>query len=124
MSPDITNDGQGGAVITWRDYRDNGNQDIYAQRIDNNGTVQWTENGIAICIATNDQYTPAITTDGNGGAIIAWWDFRAGPYSVEADIYAQQVSSNGQLGVVTDAERDISSLPELFHLYQKLPKPI
>jgi hypothetical protein len=123
MEPSIISDGVGGAIITWRDFRDNGNQDVYAQRIDNNGTVQWTENGIAVCIATNDQYTPFLTSDGNGGAIIAWWDFRAGPYSVDADIYAQQVSSNGQLGVVTDAERDNSSLPESFHLNQNYPNP-
>jgi predicted lipoprotein with Yx(FWY)xxD motif len=119
MSPDITSDGQGGAIITWRDYRDNGNQDIYAQRIDNNGNVQWTVNGIAISVATTDQYTPAITSDGNGGAIITWWDYRNGTTS---DVYAQQVSHNGQLGVVTDV--DDKNIPALsFHLEQNYPNP-
>lgn len=119
ISPDITSDGQGGAIITWRDYRDNGNQDIYAQRIDNNGVVQWTINGIAVSVATTDQYTPAITTDGYGGAIITWWDYRN---SSTADIYAQQVSLNGQLGVVTDVD-DENKLLLSFNLEQNYPNP-
>ena len=119
MSPDITSDLQGGAIITWRDYRDNGNQDIYAQRIDNNGIVQWTVNGIAVSVSTADQYTPAITSDGNGGAIITWWDYRNGTTS---DIYAQQISYDGQLGVVTDADKKNFS-PSLFSLEQNYPNP-
>ncbi|MFN3873648.1 MAG: hypothetical protein ACK4R9_11680 [Ignavibacterium sp.] len=120
LGPDIVSDGQGGAIITWQDYRDNGNQDIYAQRINNNGTVQWTENGIAVSVATNDQYTPSITSDGNGGVIISWWDFRNGSNS---DIYAQQVNHDGQLGVVTSVEEDITSLPESFSLEHNYPNP-
>jgi hypothetical protein len=120
MSPDITSDGQGGAIITWRDYRDNGNQDIYAQRINNSGIIQWTVNGIAISVATADQYTPAITSDGYGGAIITWWDYRNGSTS---DIYAQQVSLDGQLGIVTNVKDNFSSSPELFILKQNYPNP-
>ncbi len=120
MSPEITTDGQGGAIITWRDYRDNGNQDIYAQRINNNGVVQWTVNGVAVSVSTNDQYTPAITSDGNGGSIITWWDYRNGSTS---DIFAQQLSHEGQLGVVTDVEGNVSSLQESFILRQNYPNP-
>jgi predicted lipoprotein with Yx(FWY)xxD motif len=119
MSPAITSDGQGGAIITWRDYRDNGNQDIYAQRIDNNGIVQWTENGIPISIATTDQYTPSLTSDGSGGAIITWWDYRN---SSTSDLYAQQVSHNGQLGVVTDVNEENIS-PLALNLEQNYPNP-
>ncbi len=119
MSPVITNDGQGGAIITWRDYRDNGNQDIYAQRIDNNGIVQWTVDGIAVSVATANQYTPAITSDGFGGAIITWWDYRNGS---TADIYAQQVGHNGQLGVITDVDYE-NKLLSSFNLEQNFPNP-
>ncbi len=45
----ITSDGAGGAIITWQDYRSTIKYDIYAQRIDANGIVQWTSNGVAIC---------------------------------------------------------------------------
>ena len=120
MSPGIISDGQGGAIITWTDYRDNSNQDIYAQLINSNGSVQWTLDGIAISTATTDQYYPSITIDGAGGAIIVWWDYRNGSTS---DIYAQQVSHDGQLGIVTDVKDDISALPELFSLGQNYPNP-
>ena len=89
-SPTITTDGNGGAIITWVDYR-NGNGEIYAQRISAGGVVQWTANGVAIFAAAGDQGFPAIISDGSGGAIITWVDDRNG----NGDIYAQRVSAGG-----------------------------
>ena len=43
-------DGAGGAIITWMDYRVGGTADIYAQRINAQGVVQWTADGVAICM--------------------------------------------------------------------------
>jgi fibronectin type 3 domain-containing protein len=91
VTPTITNDGSGGAIITWQDGR-SGTYDIFAQRINASGTVQWTVNGVAICTATNDQLTPTITNDGTGGAIITWQDSRSGNH-----IYAQRVDRLGNL---------------------------
>ncbi len=120
MSPDIIDDGQGGAIITWRDYRNNSNQNIYAQLINSNGIVQWIQNGLVISTADPSQYTPSITSDGAGGAIIVWWDYRNGSTS---DLFAQQVNHSGQLGVVTEVEKDAPSLPESFRLEQNYPNP-
>ncbi|TAK61156.1 MAG: T9SS type A sorting domain-containing protein [Bacteroidetes bacterium] len=89
--PAITGDGSGGAIITWRDFRSNTAYDIYAQRVSSSGIVQWTTDGIAITIATNDQDAHAITGDNSGGAIITWMDKRSGSY----DIYAQRIDSAG-----------------------------
>lgn len=89
--PIITNDGSGGAIITWYDYRsDTG--DIYAQRIDSSGMVQWTLEGVSICNAPNTQWSPAITSDRTGGAIIAWLDRRS---STGQHIYAQRIDKAG-----------------------------
>jgi hypothetical protein len=44
----MVSDGSGGAIIVWNDLR-NSTSDIYAQRINANGVVQWTINGVAIC---------------------------------------------------------------------------
>jgi len=94
-APQITTDGSGGAIIAWEDERSTTTDcDIYARRIDASGTRQWRANGVAICTAGNDQYAPQITTDGSGGAIIAWQDYRNG----NADIYAQQIAMDGTLG--------------------------
>ena len=91
-SPEIINDGNGGAIITWYDQRDGSSEDdIYAQKIDANGAIQWKENGTVICNASNEQYSPEIINDGNGGAIITWYDNRSGNY----DIFAQKINAIG-----------------------------
>ncbi len=86
-------DGAGGAIIAWQDKRSGSNYDIYAQRVSASGAVQWAANGVAICSVDSDQVSPAIITDGSGGAIIAWQDKRSGNY----DIYAQRVNASGVL---------------------------
>ncbi len=89
-SPRIASDSAGGAIIVWEDSR-SGTYDIYAQRVDANGVVQWTSDGVAICTATNLQGSPAIVADGSGGAIMAWQDRRTGSYA----IYAQRINASG-----------------------------
>ncbi|MDD3642222.1 MAG: hypothetical protein PHQ19_02000, partial [Candidatus Krumholzibacteria bacterium] len=86
----IVPDGAGGGIIAWDDGRA-GNGDIYAQRIDADGDPLWTADGVALCSSAGDQMGPGITSDGAGGAIVAWQDGRAYDY----DIYAQRVDSSG-----------------------------
>ncbi len=92
--PTITSDGAGGAIITWHDYRSGTNTDIYAQRVNDSGIVQWTTDGVAISTAANSQVNPTIVSDGAGGAIITWQDNRNG---TNTDIYAQNVDRYGYL---------------------------
>ena len=66
--------------------------DIMAQRIDASGTVLWTSNGAPVCTASSLQNTPQLVSDGAGGAIISWEDWRS--YG-QPDIYAQRISFNG-----------------------------
>jgi PKD repeat protein len=91
VEPQITTDGSGGAIITWRDNR-SGKYDIYARRIDSTGKLLWTADGVAICIAATVQQNPQITSDVSGGAIIAWQDKRTGNFN----IYARRIDSEGK----------------------------
>jgi hypothetical protein len=92
--PQIISDGSGGAIIVWEDLRNNINaNDIYAQRIDSNGNPLWTINGVPVCTATGGQDRPMIETDGQGGAIITWYDKRNSNFSF--NIYAQRIDPNG-----------------------------
>jgi hypothetical protein len=91
--PEIIPDGSGGAIVTWADMRGGSDYDVYAQRVDSTGAVQWTADGVVIAAAAEDQDTPRIIPDGSGGAIIAWYDYRGGSY----DIYAQRVNSSGSV---------------------------
>jgi hypothetical protein len=89
--PQIVSDGSGGAIITWADYRSGTNWDVFAQRVDSGGAVKWPANGVPISTAPGSQYNPQIASDGSGGAIITWQDYRDGRW----DIYAQRVDANG-----------------------------
>ena len=97
----IVSDGAGGAIITWSDFRTVFYSDIYAQRINASGTVQWTTDGVAICIAADDQSNPTIVSDGSGGAIITWFDYRDRA-TKSADIYAQRINASGVVQWTTD----------------------
>jgi len=92
--PCIVSDGGGGAVIAWQDRRAWSHSDIYTQRLDANGARLWTENGVALCTAVDYQWDPVITTDGAGGAIVAWEDWRS-LSSLGINIYARRVTAAG-----------------------------
>ena len=96
LTPLLVSDGAGGAIITWKDDRDGagaGNYDIYAQRINANGLVQWTADGVVICNASGIQTAQQLIADGAGGAFIVWSDGRSG--SANADIFAQRINASG-----------------------------
>lgn len=92
--PRIVSDGNGGAIITWWDLNlTTSDYNIYSQRINSAGIVQWTTSGIAVCTNPLHQHNPEITSDGFGGAIITWMDSRNG--NTDNNIYAQKIDSNG-----------------------------
>jgi len=90
-NPTIVSDGAGGAIMTWFDWRSGATFDIYAQRVAAAGMPQWGLDGVAICTASNTQYYPTIASDGAGGAIVTWFDYRAG----DSHIYVQRVDASG-----------------------------
>ena len=89
--PAITSDLAHGAIVVWEDQR-NGNSDLFARRVSAAGAGQWAANGVALCTAAGTQNYPAIVSDGAGGAMVAWDDWRNG---VDCDIYAQTVTADG-----------------------------
>jgi hypothetical protein len=88
--PAAVPDATGGIIVTWDDQR-SGPRDIYIQRVDGNGTPRWTAGGVALCTAAGEQYEPKLVSDGAGGAIVTWSDFRGPAF----DIYAQRIDSAG-----------------------------
>ncbi len=94
-NPIIVSDGSGGAIIAWQSYRGSATADIYAQRVNSSGVVQWTNNGVPVCVVVFEQDTIAMISDGLGGAILTWQDYRSN--NGFADIYAQRVNSSGAM---------------------------
>jgi hypothetical protein len=89
----ITTDGAGGAIIAWADRRPDDDTDIYAQRVDADGNVQWTADGMPVCNDSGYTHYPSMISDGAGGAVIAWWDYQ--PAADHWDIYAQRLNGSG-----------------------------
>jgi hypothetical protein len=102
LIPSLAADGTGGVFVVWDDNRDNATfgYDIYAAHVLGNGTIapSWSPDGNAICHANGSQFYPTLVSDGSGGAIIAWYDGRAG----NDDIYAQRVGSDGTVAWTTN----------------------
>lgn len=103
IQPVAMMDMAGGVIMTWIDSRTDAYGDIYAQRLNADGTALWTNNGVAICTASDMQEEPRLVSDGNMGAIITWSDRRGG---TTYDIYAQNINKNGKLGILIDDDQD------------------
>lgn len=90
-NPTLCSDGGGGAIVGWQDSRGS-DANIYAQRITAGGAAAWTADGVSVCSFGGSQLSPACTSDGQGGALFCWEDYRSEYF---ADIYAQRVSTTG-----------------------------
>ena len=96
--PQIVGDGSGGAIITWSDDRNSATtgSDIYAQRVNNLGQLQWAVNGVPVTTAMGNQGPAKAVDDGNGGAIVAWVDTRYSS-TTGTHIYVQRINGAGQV---------------------------
>jgi len=105
--PVLVADGEGGAIIVWYDWRNFCNSQgrhncasIYAQRVGATGDIHWQKNGVLICSNIGDEANAHAVSDGAGGAIVAWSDYRSAspPYSTTSssgDVYAQRIDGSG-----------------------------
>ncbi|MFI5129097.1 MAG: hypothetical protein ACHQFX_03860 [Chitinophagales bacterium] len=91
----MTTDGAGGVIVAWTAYDNDYN--IYAQRIDANGETRWSSPRTAVCTGEGDQLKASIVSDGQGGAIICWYDHRNGK-----GVYAQRLNAAGVAQWATD----------------------
>jgi len=103
--PAMARDGSDNIIMVWQDFR-SGNGDIYAQKVDVDGSKLWaadvrvdSDSGIA------DQGTPAVVVDGSGNAIVVWADERNG----NSDIYAQKLDGGGNRVWAADVRVDSDS---------------
>jgi len=95
--PAALSDDAGGVIVAWMDSRFS-SLDIYASRLDASGNALWTTDGVAVCTAFDSQYDPVIAYDTDGGAIIAWYDYRNSGH----DVYAQRVNPSGGMVWIND----------------------
>jgi hypothetical protein len=112
--PVLVSGASGSAVLGWLDSRVSSLLDVYAQKIDANGGLEWNPAGQSVCLASGQQSELVAVPDSTGGAIVAWTDRRG----ASADIYAQRVSGTGE--VVAVAEQ---AAPAAYSLRVSAPEP-
>jgi len=88
--PNVVADGDGGVLVFWMD-KESGDADVYAQKVNSDGTLAWASKKVVIN-GTGNHYYPVACSDGTGGAIISW-AFQNTDY----DIYAQRMDNDGNL---------------------------
>jgi hypothetical protein len=106
----IVQDGPDGAIVVWMDYRNGNDIDIYANRIETNGTLGAGPGGVPICQAVGNQYEVMVVSAGPGSAIFAWLDGRDGGQR----LYAQKVDTTGTTVWTNDG---IDVCPDAAYLY-------
>ena len=94
--PLIVPDGQGGAYLTWTDYRywPADGADAYVQHVLANGLIApgWPADGMPVALGPGDQYYTRLLPDGAGGVFIAWSDEAP---SYQSNVYAQHLAGDG-----------------------------
>jgi len=95
LTPVLTSDLANGALMAWEESVA-GEHKLLVARVNGQGTLQsgWPSTGLALASAAGQQRLAAMTGDGAGGALVAWYDTRSG----SGDIYAQRFTASGAIG--------------------------
>jgi len=88
-APLLASDGQGGAFVGWIGFQPTFD-DVFVQRYDASGAAQWSV-PVSVSESAVQRSEPVITSDGEGGAVIAW-----GQGFSLINIVAQRLDRNGQ----------------------------
>jgi hypothetical protein len=106
-------DGTGGAIFEWNDNDGTGPEDatVYAQRVRLVPPLTpepgWPANGVPISTAPYGQEAAGLLSNGAGGAIIYWNDYR----NLNWDVNAQEVLASGELPVFSVSGHVRASCP-------------
>ncbi|MFN0158118.1 MAG: T9SS type A sorting domain-containing protein [Bacteroidota bacterium] len=84
----LSEDGKGGAIVSFVDYEGPGDEHVRVQRVDSAGNFLWGATGIRASVSEDPQADPEIVTDGRDGCIVAWFD-------ISSSIRAQRIDSLG-----------------------------
>lgn len=91
--PVITKTSDDNFIISWIDFSDDLDGNVYAQKVSSAGSLMWQTGGVPICVYPGIQISLNIEPDNSGGAYIIWEDSR----NPGKDIYGQHVSSTGTI---------------------------
>jgi hypothetical protein len=118
--PVLKLDMQNNLYVIWEDFRTGVHLDLYGQKLNSNGALQWPTAGKPICTVIGDQNEQAPLVEWGNGLYIVWTDGRG----YFPDIYGTHFDQNGALtnsywrpdsgGVVNDFYQ-VQSKPTVAH---------
>jgi hypothetical protein len=96
IEPVLVRDAVGGAIVVLQDVN---TTDLYAQKISDNGSIAWGDSTQPVLIRTGASMHIKHTAiaDGEGGAYIAWIDFRDDVDGILGEIYMQHINASGAI---------------------------
>ena len=80
--------------VAFRDYG-SADSDIFAQCISDDGSINWSNEGLAVCTSPRTQKLPDAVELSDGTVVLAWIDGRSSGKTEIYGIYAQSLNSNG-----------------------------
>ena len=92
-------------LILWKDDS-SGNSDIYAQKLDLDGQLQWATDGLLVCDAIKKQTDPKAVKDNCGNAIVIWEDTRSSGKTDIYNIFAQKLQVSNLVSWTYDLDQD------------------
>jgi hypothetical protein len=96
VNPRVVADGLGNFIYCYIDYSSL-NTNLFAQKVNGAGVLQWVANGVPVCSNSSGLTSlPSIVRSNNGATILSWGDYR-NFQSTGGDIFASKLLANGTL---------------------------
>jgi len=102
LNPRLVGNDAGGCWIVWDDAREQGypHVDIYVQKVNADGSIQFEVNGKVLCNAFREQFYPLIKRNATNEVFVSWGDNRDG----STGIYLQILNDDGQIQLAENGE--------------------
>src|SRR5262249_3723141 len=90
-------DGAGGVLLVWQDYRDFGDDDVFALRVRADGTLApgWPVDGLRVTDNTAQETYEDLAPDGLEGVYLCWDQVSGGPS--DPSVFVQRRKGDGSL---------------------------
>jgi len=120
VNPKTVTDGSNDSFIAWQDGR-NGSNDIYCQKINSNGIIQWTEDIRINSNSSGDQKNPDVALNSSENLVVTWQDNSGGNYNIIAAEYTADpnaYSNTPNVPLVITGEKQIGNNPVIYKYSQ------
>jgi hypothetical protein len=95
FTPVVSQNLPNSAVIVWKDYSNNKNGNLFAQRVFNNGNLLWEKNGLQVSPDFPDIIDYSVCSD-NDGTVYVSYIAKADEFGSNYKLILQKININGQ----------------------------